>query len=247
MINRDVLYRIYWKSQSIIAPKLKYSQYIYEEILAGNCQTNYIWLDLGCGHQLLPPWRYDEEKILVKKCKTIVGLDYDFHSLTKHRTIENKIRGDISNLPFSDNSFDLITSNMVLEHLNRPEIQLKEIHRILKPGGKLIFHTPNKLSYTTVMARLIPERIKDKLIFLLQSRKEEDVFPAFYKINSRSEIEKLSEQCGFRVKKIRMICSSAQFAIIPPIVILELLWIRLLMTKPMRWLRNNIIAILEKA
>jgi len=246
MMKREIFYKIYWKFQSRIAPKLKYSQYIYEEVLKDNCQFNYVWLDLGCGHQLFSPWRYEQEKDLVKGSKAIIGLDYDFYSLTKHRTIENKVRADISNLPFAEDSFDLITSNMVFEHINRPEVQLREIYRILKPGGKLIFHTPNVLSYATLMARLVPERIKNKLVFLLQGRKDEDVFPAFYKINSKSKIEKLGKQAGFRIKKIMMVCSSAQFIIIPPIVFLELLWIRLLMTKRMKWLRTNIIAILEK-
>ena len=130
MMKREIFYKIYWKFESRIAPKLKYSQYIYEEVLKDNCQSDYVWLDLGCGHQLLPPWRYEQEKSLVKKSKTIIGLDYDFHSLTNHRTIENKIRADISNLPFFEDSFDLITSNMVFEHLNRPEVQLREIYRI---------------------------------------------------------------------------------------------------------------------
>jgi SAM-dependent methyltransferase len=136
---------------------------------------------------------------------------------------------------------------MVFEHLDEPEVQLKEINRILKPGGKLIFHTPNALSYSTLGARLIPERVKERVVGLLQGRKKEDVFPTFYKINSRAKIEKLGQECGLQIRKIKMICSSAQFIMIPLIAILELLWIRVLMTEAMRSHRTNIIAILEKA
>lgn len=247
MVNRNPFYRIYWKFESIIAPGLKHSQYIYEQILKENCCPDHVWLDLGCGHQLLPPWQHEAEKELVSKTKLIVGLDYDHNSLKKHYRIQNKVRGDISTLPFSDNCFDLITSNMVFEHLAKPEVQLKEIHRILKPGGTLIFHTPNAQSYSTLGARLIPERIKDKAVYLLQGRKEEDVFPTFYRINSRARIEKLGQECGYQIKKIKMICSSAQFVMILPIVILELIWIRILMAKHMKSQRTNIIAILQKA
>lgn len=247
MLTRESFYKVYWKAESIIAPGLKHSQYVYEHVLEENCRSDHVWLDLGCGHQLLPPWQHEAEKSLVAKTKIIVGLDYDHHSLLKHGTIERKVRGDISSLPFSDGSFDLITSNMVFEHLNKPEVQLKEIHRILKPGGRLIFHTPNALSYSTLGARLIPERLKDRAVYLLQGREEEDVFPTFYRINSRARIEKLAQECGYRIKKIAMICSSAQFVMIPPIAILELVWIRILMTQRMRSHRTNIIAVLEKA
>ena len=116
-----IVYRLYWKLESIIAPGLKYSQSIYEDVLNENCIDSDIWLDLGCGHHLLPKWRIEHEKELVSKAKVIVGIDYDHLSLTKHQTITNRVRGDISNLPFPDNTFDVITANMVFEHLDNPE------------------------------------------------------------------------------------------------------------------------------
>lgn len=247
-MNRESFFKIYWRLQSIIAPGLKYSQTIYEDILNEYCEETFKWLDLGCGHQLLPSWRFEQEKTLINsEGKLIVGIDYDYLSLTKHKTITNKLRGDITNLPFPDSTFDLITSNMVFEHLDNPEEQLKEISRVLSKGGKLIFHTPNKLSYATMMARMIPEAIKNRLVYILEGRKEEDVFPAYYKINSPSKIKEIAALSGFNVSKIKMICSSAQFVILPPLVFFELIWIRFLMSKVGKQLRTNIIAVLEKA
>lgn len=246
-MSRDIFFKIYWKLQSIIAPGLKYSQTIYEDVLREHCGESFSWLDLGCGHQLLPPWRFEQEKNLInRKGKLIVGIDYDYLSLTKHKTITNLVRGNISKLPFPDNTFDIITSNMVFEHLENPEEQLKEIFRVLSRGGKLIFHTPNKLGYTTLAAMMIPEAIKGRLVYILQGRKEEDVFPAYYKINSPTKIKEIAALSKFKVLKIKMICTSAQFVIIPPLVFLELIWIRFLMSKAGRPLRTNIIAILEK-
>ena len=246
MINRDLFLKLYFWLQKYIVPNLQYSQTIYERVLKEYCHSRIKWLDLGCGHQVLPPWRFQQEKQLVNLPKLTVGLDYDWLSLSKHKTIQNLVRGDITQLPFSDNTFDLVTANMVFEHLNKPQLQLREISRILKVGGKLIFHTPNKIGYTTLTAKIIPERIKNKLVYLLQGRKEEDIFPAFYKINSPSEINRLASEAGFKVVKIKLICSSAQFVIMPPIVVFELIWIKFLMTKIGKPLRTNIIAILEK-
>lgn len=236
-----------WKLQDVITPGLKYSQEIYEDILNEYSRDTPKWLDLGCGHHLLSPWRLEEEMALAAKPALLVGIDYDYLSLTKHKSIRHRLRGDISRLPFPDNTFDLITSNMVFEHLKNPHEQLQEIGRVLAPGGILIFHTPAKRGYGTLAARMIPDFVKEKLVYLLEERKEEDIFPTFYRINSAQEIRKLAAQAGLAVRKLRLICTSSYFTVFPPLALLELLWIRFLMTKAGRPLRTNIIAILQKA
>ena len=53
-------------------------------------------------------------------------------------------RQDLGNLSFSDNYFDFIYSYHVLEHVPDPEKVLRELHRVLKPGGNLFIGFPNK-------------------------------------------------------------------------------------------------------
>ena len=45
--------------------------------------------------------------------------------------------GDIYDLPFEDGTFDAVFTNAVLEHLSEPESAVREIHRVLKPGGMI--------------------------------------------------------------------------------------------------------------
>jgi len=45
--------------------------------------------------------------------------------------------------PFRDNTFDLIEAEHILEHLDKPFQVMKELHRILKPGGKLLIKVPH--------------------------------------------------------------------------------------------------------
>lgn len=45
--------------------------------------------------------------------------------------------------PFSDNEFDEVRAHHVLEHLDRPFEVMKELHRILKPGGRLHIKVPH--------------------------------------------------------------------------------------------------------
>ncbi len=46
-------------------------------------------------------------------------------------------------LPFDDESFDLVNLTEVIEHLVRPDHALREIRRVIRPGGHLIVSTPN--------------------------------------------------------------------------------------------------------
>lgn len=243
---RRACFNFYWKAEKLIAPSLKYSQTIYEELLFSHSNNVSKWLDLGCGHQLLPPWRLVQERSLAARPHLLVGLDYDYNSLRNHKTIKHLVRGDISRLPFPPETFDLVTSNMVFEHLSDPESQLSEIFRVLKPSGSLIFHTPNSASYGTIIRKAIPETLKAKLIWFLHDRKEEDVFPTYYRVNTERTIRKLGERAGFEVIELHLIVSSAQLVMIPPLVIVELLFTRLLMMPFARRFRTNIIAVLRK-
>jgi ubiquinone/menaquinone biosynthesis C-methylase UbiE len=243
---RALLFRIYWALQKRIAPGLRYSQALYEEMLASHVDRETTWLDLGCGHQILPAWRAEQEKELVQRSQRVVGIDADRPSLLKHRTLKLKIAGNIGRLPCPPQTFSLVTANMVVEHLDAPAAQFAEIARVLKPGGVFILHTPNRRGYATIAARLIPNAIKKKLVYLIEGRKPDDVFDTFYRANSKEDIEKLAEAAGFTVQRLRLAVTSAELAVIPPLVIFELLWIRLLMTRRLKPLRSTIIAVLQR-
>ena len=49
---------------------------------------------------------------------------------------------DLKNIPTEDNRFDFIIFNQVLEHVPEPRLVLTELHRVLKPGGKMIYSGP---------------------------------------------------------------------------------------------------------
>lgn len=51
---------------------------------------------------------------------------------------------DGKHLPFKDNTFDIVTSIEVIEHVSHPNIMLREIKRVLKPDGILHITTANK-------------------------------------------------------------------------------------------------------
>jgi 2-polyprenyl-3-methyl-5-hydroxy-6-metoxy-1,4-benzoquinol methylase len=53
---------------------------------------------------------------------------------------------DVLEIPFPDDSFDLVVSLETLEHVPDPDQGLRELVRVTKPGGRLIVTTPNYLS-----------------------------------------------------------------------------------------------------
>ena len=100
-----------------------------------------VLLDAGCGtggmleviQKEFPSWN-------------LMGIDISYNALsyTKKRNIKNLLQGSIENLPFNDESADIIISLDVLYHLQvgDDEKSLAEIYRILKKDGYLILHLP---------------------------------------------------------------------------------------------------------
>lgn len=56
------------------------------------------------------------------------------------------VKADICNLPFEDNTYDIILCNHVLEHIPDDTKAMQELYRVLKPGGMGIFQIPQDLS-----------------------------------------------------------------------------------------------------
>ena len=55
------------------------------------------------------------------------------------------IKADILDLPFEDNSFDLVLCNHVLEHIDNDHKAMKELFRVMKKGGMGIFQVPQEI------------------------------------------------------------------------------------------------------
>lgn len=243
---RETLERIYWSLRGRIAPGLTYAHHVYEDALRAWVPAGSRWLDVGCGRHLLPSWRRNHEAQLVAAARTVVGVDADMASLRDHQGFARKVRGEIAHLPFADGRFDIVTANMVVEHLRDPAAQFREIARVLAPGGVFLFHTPNALGYVTVCARMIPGALKTGLAWVLEQRREEDLFPTHYRANTKGTIRRLARDAGFEIAHFQPIPSDAALLVVPPLAALELVWIRLTMTRALAPLRTNLIVALRK-
>lgn len=93
-------------------------------------------LDIGCGK--MP---YKEFILKNSKVKKYVGLDIET-AIIYDQTVKPDYTWDGQVMPFIDNSFDCAFGTEVLEHCPNPEVVLKEVNRILKPGGIFFFTVP---------------------------------------------------------------------------------------------------------
>lgn len=218
--------RIYWRLVDRLTPGLRNSQYAYARALAEEAARASSWLDLGCGHDFLPPFVAARVPPLPLDGLRTVGVDADLTALSRHPSVKFRVGGDIERLPLRAESFDLVTSNMVLEHVARPERLFAEMLRVLRPGGRLLLHTPNAEGYTTLLTRLVPARLVRPLAKLLIGRQAEDVYPTWYRANDRKALERLLTSGGWRDQHLDFVESSAQLVIAPPLLVVELLAIR---------------------
>lgn len=79
------------------------------------------------------------EQAFYKRFKKLKNLDYTTTDLNSPIA---DVKADICNLPFEDNRFDFIICNHVLEHITDDHQAMKELYRIIKPGGTAILMVP---------------------------------------------------------------------------------------------------------
>jgi SAM-dependent methyltransferase len=220
---------------------------LYEDALTEHVPAGGVWLDAGCGRRILPPWREAAERNLVARPRVAVGCDVDGDGVRAHRSLSRRVLADLEYLPFKTGSIDLVTSNMVVEHLEQPRSVFAEIARVLKPGGRVILHTPNVYSHFVLGSRLLPWRLKRRLMKVLDGREEQEVFPTRYRANSAARLRSLLTRAGLVEDWCRMVANDAVFATVHPILAaLELLYIRMTLWPAFRFLRVTILVSFTK-
>lgn len=101
------------------------------------------WLENGCGVGM-----YVEH--LAPQASRVTGLEYDFsRALEARQAVMGVSNADVlcaagEELPFADETFDLILSHEVLEHVRDDHLAVREMVRTLRSGGRVILFAPNQ-------------------------------------------------------------------------------------------------------
>lgn len=106
-------------------------------------------LDAGCGSGA---WLFPLADRLSQNGGSIVGVDLS-EGMLSNIANEAKMRpnielhiGDVQNLLFPDDSFDFVMANFMLYHVPDINQAIRELKRVLKPGGKLMTATNSQSS-----------------------------------------------------------------------------------------------------
>lgn len=177
-------------------------EFFRKEILKSmNCDS--VVLDVGAGAGIVKLMNF--RGIARKVC----GIDLDSRVLDNEMLDEAKI-ADGGAIPYPDDYFDIVFSDNVVEHLKNPIAVFGEIHRVLKPGGRFLFKTPNRNHYMPMIAIITPLRFH-KFYNKLRGRNYSDTFPTEYRCNTRRSISDTANALGFRVECIKFLESRPEY------------------------------------
>ncbi|MBU6434160.1 MAG: methyltransferase domain-containing protein, partial [Nitrospirae bacterium] len=134
----------------------------------------------------------------------VCGIDLDPRIVTQNRYLDEALHGSAEAIPYPISTFDLVIANNVMEHIADPYGVYREVYRVLKPGGRFLFKTPNKWHYMPLIARFTPLRFH-QYINRIRGRSAEDTFPTLYRANTPRQINELAKGSGLHVEYIELI------------------------------------------
>lgn len=132
------------------------------------------------------------EQSFYKRFRALKNLDYTTCDLDSPIA---DVKADIQNLPFENNSFDVIFCNHVLEHVEDDKKALSELFRVMKPGGWGIFQVPIRYQ--------LEKSFEDNSITDRKERIEKFGQYDHVRVYGMDYYETLS-QAGFMIEKINL-------------------------------------------
>lgn len=149
-------------------------------------------LDVGCGSGEIAYW--------LSQSVRVDALDVeDFRTQEWAGVVFRTYEG--SQFPYPDDTFDIVVTNHVIEHTGDPATHMREVTRVLKPGGYIYFATPNRLyprevHYRLYLLHYLPLRWFIKLM-KMTGKYREDLHLLFH-----FEMERLFRGCGLEATEM---------------------------------------------
>lgn len=167
---------------------------LFRERILSYLKPEFHVLDLGAGAGIVEQMHF--KGYVARVC----GVDLDPRVTENPHLDEGRLAG-AGSIPYQDNRFDLVFADNLMEHLDDPGTVFSEIRRVLKPGGILLFKTPNRNHYMPLISRMTPHGFH-QFYNRLRGREKTDTFPTYYLANSKVQVEGLAAKTGLELLSV---------------------------------------------
>jgi SAM-dependent methyltransferase len=181
----------------------------FDEMIGRYLEPGVAVLDAGAGRGVMYP--NDYRRVAAR----VAGVDTD-PAVMENRNLTDAALADLSHLPYEDGAFDLVFSKYVFEHLEHPIPVMRELRRVMKPGGHLLIHTPNRWHYVALAATATPTRFH-AWFNAKRGRIEADTFPTRYRINDSKTIRRAAAASRFRVVSLEFLETKPDYLYFHPL------------------------------
>jgi SAM-dependent methyltransferase len=215
----------------------------FHSLIASQVAPTATVLELGAGPT------NPSSQFLAETFMAVDGLDVD-EACRGNKHLRKAYVYDGGRWPMADESYDAVVCNYVLEHIATPAETVREICRVLRPGGVFLFRTPNRWHYVSLVSRFTPhwfhERVANRLRNL--SDEAEDPYPTYYRMNSAPALRRLFAAGGFGERVLRTIEKEPSYGMAAkPLFLLFMLYERLVNSaEEFSFARVNILGVFEK-
>lgn len=153
-------------------------------------------LEIGCGRgDLTPfPWcRYPDVHL--------IGLDPDpLAAANLHISRLVPFNGGPWRIP--PESVDLVICRYVLEHIAEREELFANLRRVMRPGARFVFLTPNLWHPAVLISKVLPTTCKQRILRWTMGADEQDLFPTHYQMNTARILRSLADRWDFSVERL---------------------------------------------
>ena len=201
-------------------------------------------LDMGGGH-MTPFAKHRQGRGIF-----LVGADILLDQVRNNREIDAGLVCDAcETLPFRDESFDVIATRSVLEHLHDNAAFVAECSRVLKTGGTAIHVFPTRRAPFALLNRILPNAlVRWAMRTFFPQWADECGFRAYYDVCGYPEMSRLHIKNGFTVEELHLrYYQSIYFKPLLPIYLISLAYDLALWAIDARWLSCQMVLVARRS
>jgi 2-polyprenyl-3-methyl-5-hydroxy-6-metoxy-1,4-benzoquinol methylase len=147
--------------------------------------------DVGCGAGNL-------SRVVAGRFGHIIGVDVVRHPALPAQTEFRQADLDREPLPLRDGEADAAVAVETIEHLENPRALVRELVRVVRPGGSIVVTTPNQLSALSLLTLAVKRRF---------SAFQDSAYPAHRTALLEVDLRRIASECGIEDVIVRFTCS----------------------------------------